>query len=115
MNRPGLDLFDKVSKPGIIACKRDTMISAARTDWMEWQAAYACGALLMPASYVRSEIEKYRVEAKLYGPVPASTPEGFNMINIIVNRFQVSQDAARVRLSVLGYLGAAQSARSLPF
>ncbi|MDX2027176.1 MAG: ImmA/IrrE family metallo-endopeptidase [Alphaproteobacteria bacterium] len=115
MNTRGSDLLDQHSKPNVIACKRDTIISAPRTDWMEWQAGYACGAMLMPASYVRSEIERYRVESKLYGPVPASTPQGLNMIDLIVNRFQVSRDAARVRLSVLGYLGAAPTAGSLPF
>ena len=115
MNAPSPGLFDKGVRPGIIACKRDTMISASRTDWMEWQAGYACGALLMPASYVRSEIAGYHNEEKLYGAMPISSPQGQAMIELIVKRFRVSQDAARVRLSILGYLGAAPAAGSLPF
>jgi hypothetical protein len=31
-------------------CKRDGIINARQSDWTEWQAGYACGALLMPAS-----------------------------------------------------------------
>jgi len=114
MNALGPSLFDSRNKPGVIACKRDTMISATRTDWMEWQAGYACGAILMPASHARSAIENYRAQTGLYGPVPASTPQGQNMIELLVERFQVSQDAARVRLSVLGFLGAAPAMGSLP-
>lgn len=109
--RPGL--FDAGRKPGIIACKRDTMISAARTDWMEWQAGYACGAILMPASHVRSAIEGYRKRTGFYGAVPASTPHGQSMIDLVVRQFQVSRDAARVRLSVLGFLGKAPAMGSL--
>ena len=114
MNTAGPGLFGGVQKPGVIACKRNTMISAPRTDWMEWQAGYACGAILMPASHVRSAIDSYRKQTGLYGPVPATTPEGQSMIDLLVERFQVSRDAARVRLSVLGFLGAASATGSLP-
>jgi len=114
MNATGPGLFDAGNKSSIIACKRDTMISAARTDWMEWQAGYACGALLMPAPYVQSAIESYRKQNGLYGPIPASTPQGQNLIDLLVDRFQVSRDAARVRLSVLGFLGEAPVVGALP-
>ena len=33
-------------------CERDTIVTAPENDWMEWQAAYISGALLMPRSYV---------------------------------------------------------------
>jgi hypothetical protein len=113
MNTASPGLFDSGVKPGIIACKRDTMISSARTDWMEWQAGYACGAMLMPASRVRTALEQYRKDANLYGPVPATSPQGQHMIDLLVARFQVSRDAARVRLSVLDFLGTAQATGSL--
>ncbi len=32
-------------------CERDTIVTAPENDWMEWQAAYISGALLMPRSY----------------------------------------------------------------
>jgi hypothetical protein len=108
---PGL--FDAKAKPGVIACKRDTMLSASRTDWMEWQAAYACGAVLMPAACARAAVSGYREQAGVFGQVQASSDHGQAMIELLVKGFQVSRDAARVRLSVLGLLGAAPAAKSL--
>ena len=32
-------------------------LALPQTDWMEWQAGYGCGALLMPVSYVRRAVE----------------------------------------------------------
>lgn len=107
------DLFEQKSKPGTIACKRDTMITASKTDWMEWQAGYACGAVLMPATYAHTAIRSYREGANLFGPVPPATGHGRAMIELIAAGFKVSRDAARVRLSVLGILGEASAAKSL--
>src|SRR5580704_16996034 len=33
-------------------CKRANIENAAESDWMEWQAGYACGALLMPVTAI---------------------------------------------------------------
>ncbi len=108
-----LDLFSRDSKPKVIVCKRDTIVTAAPTDWMEWQAGYACGAVLMPASYVRSMAEVYFERAGIYGAVAAGSNHGQAMIDLLVGEFQVSRDAARVRLSVLGILGADIAAKAL--
>lgn len=102
---PGL--FGDIRKPDVIRCKRDTIVTASQTDWMEWQAGYACGAVLMPSTHVRQAADNYRRKAGLYGPVPAHGQHGRAMIESVMARFQVSRDAARVRLSVLGILGAA--------
>jgi len=106
------DLFDVKAKPGVIACKRDTMLTASRTDWLEWQAGYACGAVLMPSTYARTAVSGYREQSGLHGQVQASSDHGQAMTELLVNGFQVSRDAARVRLSVLGLLGAAPTAKS---
>ena len=113
MGPAGADLFGNSRKPDVISCKRDTMITAPQTDWMEWQAGYACGAVLMPASQVRQRADEYRRTADLYGPVPAATAHGQALIDQVVAAFQVSRDAARVRLSVLGFIGPAAAAGSL--
>jgi hypothetical protein len=97
----------------VIACKRETMITAARSDWMEWQAGYACGALLVPASFARACVADYRTRAGLFGPVAAASEHGQALIDAVVGGFQVSRDAARVRLSVLGILGTAAADNSL--
>jgi hypothetical protein len=109
----GSDLFAPGAKPQVIACKRDTIITASRTDWMEWQAGYACGAVLMPGSHARAAIQPYHAKVGIYGPVAATGEQGQAMIDLVVDRFQVSRDAARVRLSVLGILGSAPAAKSL--
>lgn len=101
----GNSLFDSPRKSDVIVCKRGTMITAPRADWMEWQAGYACGAVLMPANYARACVAAYRERSGLFGAVPFSTEHGQAMIDSIVDGFQVSRDAARVRLSVLGILG----------
>ena len=35
-------------KPNATYCMRDGMLPIGKRDWMEWQAGYVCGALLMP-------------------------------------------------------------------
>jgi hypothetical protein len=37
-------------------CKRETIVGAKQIDWIEWQAGYACGAILMPASLIRQRV-----------------------------------------------------------
>ena len=109
----GPGLFGTPAKPNVIACKRDTMVSAARTDWLEWQAGYACGAALMPATHARLVADGYRKNMDVYGPVPATSLHGQALIDTLVERFQVSRDAARVRLSILGFLGTAPATGAL--
>ena len=37
------------AEPVANKCKRDNIVGASETDWMEWQAGYVCGAILIPA------------------------------------------------------------------
>lgn len=37
-------LFPRSAKPERIVCKRETILQATQTDWMEWQAGYVSGA-----------------------------------------------------------------------
>jgi hypothetical protein len=85
-------------------CKRETMLEAANTDWMEWQAGHVCGALLMPASRVRRLVHEgfaHQLEGQVITPV---TPVGMALIEAVMAAFHISQDAARVRLLRLGIL-----------
>ena len=34
-------------------CHRDNIVNARKTDWVEWQAGWVSGAILMPASALR--------------------------------------------------------------
>lgn len=80
-------------------CKRDDIISkskyAGAQDWMEWQAGYACGAFLMPASHLKKTVDNFLATNGAYADA---------LIDAVVTRFQVSKDAARVRLSVTNHL-----------
>src|SRR4029077_8999092 len=42
------DLFGKRPERMSISCKRENIVGATEYDWMEWQAGYVCGAVLMP-------------------------------------------------------------------
>jgi len=105
--------IDANQSPKAIYCKRDTMIAAHRVDWMEWQAGFVSGVCLMPKSYVHSTVGPIRDRRGIYGVVDPHSEAGRQIIDAVVDRFQVSRDAATVRLKILGFLGAETAIRSL--
>lgn len=92
------------------SCHRDGILEAPATDWMEWQAGYACGALLMPVTHVKRLAGDMLAQAVLGPPVAVATPEGARLLSAVTTTFEVSEDAARVRLTKLGLL----TTRTLP-
>jgi hypothetical protein len=80
-----------------IACKRETIVSAPRVDWREWQAGYACGAVLMPARRLRQKVADWQ-----WGWKGEAADAGHALISEMAKIFQVSRLAAEVRLRVLG-------------
>lgn len=97
-------LFSTNTTNNIIVCKRDTMISSSKTDWMEWQAGYVCGAILMPASHARSFAKDYFDNHSIKENLHTKDPRAIPLIEEVALAYQVSKDAARVRLSVLNIL-----------
>jgi|SRR5665213_172604 len=80
-------------------CKRENMVSAPEVDWMEWQAGYACGALLMPAGPLIETVKRFRTDNGVgYTDIVVESDLGRQLIGNVVAAFQVSRDAARVRL-----------------
>jgi hypothetical protein len=77
--------------------------SPTRIDWMEWQASYAAGALLMPISRLRALITAC-LPGDLPAPLPADEPAGRDLQQRASEAFMVSPDAAAVRLAQLGYV-----------
>jgi IrrE N-terminal-like domain len=71
-------------------------------DWMEWQARHMSGALLMPKSRVVRLAEKLARDNMLNLPLQEGSPPSLYLIEHVVIAFQVSRDAARVRLRQLG-------------
>ncbi len=107
------DLLSSKPRSDVEICKRDNLLSAPMSDWMEWQAGYACGALLMPVSFVRRIASPVRHAHNLFGPVPAEHAGGRALVQATMESFQVSREAAEVRLGQLGFIGAARADRSL--
>jgi Zn-dependent peptidase ImmA (M78 family) len=85
-------------------CKRSSILNATKTDWLEWQAGYASGALLMPVSRLKEITHASLREWGLYSNVSTTSDESRKLIERIATAFSVSSEAARVRLSQLGYL-----------
>ena len=80
-------------------CKRDSMISLDDRDWMEWQAGFVCGAMLVPITpllgLVRTSRQKLGME---HAAISSQGRERLQNIAEVAQSFQTSNDAARGRL-----------------
>lgn len=85
-------------------CHRETIISMHQVDWLEWQAGYASGALLIPISALRRTVREARKEAGVGVEVAVGSLGGQHIIRKVQEGYQVSADAARVRLLQRGFL-----------
>lgn len=70
-------------------------------DWMEWQAKGVAPKILMPAKTVRPLVDKLLVEFAGNDPVSVSTFE--RIIDALADTYDVSRQAAKIRLIELGY------------
>ena len=98
----GLGLFDDevVQTDRVQACREGSMLNAGQSDWMEWQAGYVSGAILMPATQVRLIITR-RFPNYIRGNIAACGDLYEAMVEEVRSAFQVSSEAARVRLQKL--------------
>jgi hypothetical protein len=91
-------LFDGTARETRNTCHRDHIHGGA-ADWMEWQAGFACGALLMPQTELVRVVKAFRdAEGLKYADIGVDADAGKRLIQRVMGEFQVSQDAARVRL-----------------
>jgi hypothetical protein len=103
-----LDLFERPARrtpraaDHLARCKRETIVGAPQTDWMEWQAGYVCGALLMPRRRLNDLVQARLRAAKQFNQVDLSSTLGHQIVVETAKSFFVSEEAARVRLKVLG-------------
>jgi hypothetical protein len=107
-------LFPTQEKNHTNKCHRNNMIGASEKDWMEWQAGYACGAILMPVGALVETVRRFREAQKIpYANIALDSDHGRQLITQVTVAFQSSSDAARVRLLKKGFLaetGARQTA-----
>jgi hypothetical protein len=113
--RPGL-LFDDghhQAQAQTNKCKRDNIVNAAESDWMEWQAGYVCGAILIPAGPLIEAVQAFRARNALpLTNLALGSDAGQQLIETVAATFQTSKDAARVRLLKKRILIDAGSARA---
>jgi Zn-dependent peptidase ImmA (M78 family) len=74
------------------------------SDWMEWQAGYVCGALLMPQRRVELLAGAFGRERGVSLPLNAESIDAQALAKRLSDLFDVSREAARVRLLKLGQL-----------
>ena len=98
-------LFPRQERGHTKKCHRNNMIGASEKDWMEWQAGYACGAILIPAGALVDAVRRFRKEREIpYRNLVLESDTGRQLITLVASTFQTSQDAARVRLLKKGIL-----------
>jgi hypothetical protein len=80
-------------------CKRDSMVSFSERDWMEWQAGYVCGAMLIPFTPLIARVQDFRRRHNMeHAAISEQNASGGELIWEVASVFQTSRDAARVRL-----------------
>lgn len=101
-----------------VRCLRDSIARARHVDWLEWQAGYASGAFLMPASALRMVVEAALAGVNRPAPPFFRDAAAGAVVRRVARAFDVSAQAAQVRLLLQGYLTRdvpeALSARAAP-
>ena len=110
---PGADLLKANPRANTQVCFRNNILDAAQTDWMEWQAGYVCGAILMPKTAVLTLCRRFAEDHGIFGAVSLQAAAGADLISQVVSAFKVSADAARVRLLKLNLVTEAAPNQSL--
>jgi Zn-dependent peptidase ImmA (M78 family) len=106
------DLFDGRREEKIV-CKRETMLEAPQSDWMEWQAGYASGAYLMPRQALAAELRPILDAGSGIPPFRVDDGVADRLIPVVIDRFGVSREAAVVRPLKLNYLTRAERVPTL--
>lgn len=97
-------MFEAARAEPRTVCKRDSMMGATEFDWLEWQAGYVSGAILMPAQQVRRSVGDLLRDHGIHGAAVIGTAPASEAERHVLASFQVSVEAARVRLRKLGLL-----------
>ncbi len=96
-----LSLFGDVAEPlpKSNRCTRDSIVSSHERDWMEWQAGFVCGALLIPLSPLIDHVRQFRADRDLdLAALSERSLDGAALIGEVAECFQVAPELARIRL-----------------
>lgn len=95
---------EELTPPRLLRCfKRDISFTRASGDWREVQANRGMAALLMPGQ-VFTAVTAEEMAAMHVPSVEAGTEAARQLAGRVATRFQVSREAASIRLGTLGYL-----------
>jgi Zn-dependent peptidase ImmA (M78 family) len=106
-------LFSQAGGENKAICRRDTILNANERDWMEWQASYVSGAILMPVSRIKKLVGDFAEHRGLHAQIFLSSEAGFQIVGAVTEAFRVSADAARIRLLKLSLLASSDNQPSL--
>lgn len=80
------------------SCQRATILDGPGTDWLEWQAGFASTAMLMPRMQLRRIVQETVEQTGARSPILLSSLYGRHLVRRIRQAFQVSEEAATIRL-----------------
>ena len=83
---------------------QDLLPTERVVDWAEWQAGYAGGAFLMPETFLRRSVMAFFRDRKEKPPVRKGSADALALSERIALTFDVSVEAAMVRLSQRRFL-----------
>lgn len=98
------DLLEHGAHANKAVSKRDNILNAPQSDWMEWQAGYISGALLMPVTPLRRLVSDYCSPRELHGSIHVTSEHAAVLTQTVMKSFAVSEEAARVRLLKLNLI-----------
>lgn len=93
------DLFASHETSRRASCTRRSIDAVSQTDWLEWQAGYVSGAVLMPLTALKEAAGTF-----LEAPEAIDSAPGRALTSHVIRAFQVSRQAAEVRLLQSGLL-----------
>ena len=96
------DLFGLDGTKAPLHCNRERIYSKSTTNWMEWQAGYICGSLLMPLTSFKTFVLEFFKKASTHAPLKIGSPIADRLLAEISQKFNVSKDAAKIRLFQVG-------------
>ena len=85
-----------------VRCLRESIARPRSSDWLEWQASYASGAILMPVTALRRAAQALLHDRPT--PYYSRFEPARRLVRHVARTFDVSETAARVRLTSAGLL-----------
>jgi len=94
----GVPLFGDV-RVGEQKCRREGIANPSLADWLEFQAGYVCTALLAPKRWVLDVLARSNPSRV---PLVEGRPAAEAAARAVADAFEISLEAARVRLRTVG-------------